>query len=181
MAGYLERMLVERAQRLARMNVSAASPGVRGPNAGVPAPGCRCGGPTDETPSLVARIEAIERVLAAGACKPELRPRPQVQISAIKTVIYRYYGLTAADLAERSRSRAVSRARQIAIYLARRLTGKSFRALAQAFGDRNHSSVIRAFQTIERLRLADAETDHDVQGLARELSLQDRPRFSAGG
>jgi chromosomal replication initiator protein len=61
------------------------------------------------------------------------------------------------------------RARQVAIYLARQLTGKSFRALAQAFGDRNHSSIIRALRTVERLRLADAETDADLEALAREL------------
>jgi len=171
MTGYRERMRAERAQRLARMNISAAAPGARGADAALPAPGCRCGGPTDETASLVARIEAIEHALAAAARKPELRVKPQVQISAIKTVVWRYYGLTAADLAQRPRSRAVSRARQVAIYLARRLTGKSFRALAQAFGDCNHSSIIRALRTVERLRLTSAETDHDLRALTRQLGL----------
>jgi hypothetical protein len=174
-------MLAERAQRLARMKMLPPLAGARSPDAALPAPGCRCGGPTEETASLVARIEAIEHALAAAARKPELRRKQQLQISEIRTVVRRYYGLTAADLAQRPRSSAVSRARQVAIYLARRLTGKSFRALAQAFGDCNHSSIIRALRTVERLRLTSAETDADIQRLARELSWRDRPRLSAGG
>jgi chromosomal replication initiator protein len=70
-----------------------------------------------------------------------------------------------------------SRARRIAIYVARQLTGKSFRALARAFGDRSHPSIIRAFRTIERLRSADAALDRDLEALALELDsiLRGRP------
>ena len=116
-------------------------------------------------------------MLAASVERPaEIRARPPLAIAEIKAAVCRHYGLTPADLAERPRPRAVSRARRIAIYVARQLTGKSFRALARAFGDRSHPSIIRAFRTIERLRSADAMLDGDLQALAAALRLR-----AAGG
>jgi chromosomal replication initiation ATPase DnaA len=123
-----------------------------------------------ETASFLSRIEAIERVLAALAGRPaEIPAKPRPAIAEIKAAVCRHYGLTPADLAERPRPRDVSRARRIAIYLARQLTGKSFRALARAFGDRSHPNIIRAFRTIERLRSADAALHADLEALASEL------------
>jgi chromosomal replication initiator protein len=98
-----------------------------------------------------------------------MRARPPLAIAEIKAAVCRRYGLTPADLAERPRPRDVSRARRIAIYLARQLAGKSFRALARAFGDRSHPNIIRAVRTIERLRSADAALDKDLEALASEL------------
>jgi hypothetical protein len=177
MGQYLDRMKAERAQRLARMNSAPVSPApARAPAPHSPDRSAMALSP--ETASFVTRIEAIERVLAALAGRPaEVRAKPRPAIAEIKAAVCRHYGLTPADLAERPRPRDVSRARRIAIYLARQLTGKSFRALARAFGDRSHPSIIRAFRTIERLRSADAALDRDLEALASELDsiLRGRP------
>jgi hypothetical protein len=182
MTRYLDRIIAERTQRLARMGIPRDS--LAGARFLVPAgqtPDRPSPAPTEETGSILSRIEAIERALAAGVRPVDSGPRPHVQVSEIKAVVCRYYGLTPADLAQRPRPRDISRVRQIAIYLARQLTGKSFRALAQAFGDRTHPSVIRAFRTVERLRLAKAETDSDLQALAGELGSVLRPNASTRG
>src|SRR5215471_5408439 len=81
---------------------------------------------TDETAAIVSRIEAIERTLAAVADgQAESAHGPQIQVSEIKAVVCRYYKLRLDDLGRRSVPHYVARGRHIAIYLARRLTGKS--------------------------------------------------------
>ena len=179
MGRYLDRMKAERAQRLARMSSAPVSPApARAPTPAPHSPDRSATAPSPETASIISRIEAIERVLAASVERPaEIRARPPLAIAEIKAAVCRHFGLRPADLAERPRPRDVSRARRIAIYLARQLTGKSFRALARAFGDRSHPSIIRAFRTIERLRSADAALDKDLEALASELDsiLRGRP------
>ena len=179
MGRYLDRMKAERAQRLARMSSAPVSPApARAPTPAPHSPDRSATAPSPETASIISRIEAIERVLAASVERPaEIRARPPLAIAEIKAAVCRHYGLTPADLAERPRPRDVSRARRIAIYLARQLAGKSFRALARAFGDRSHPNIIRAVRTIERLRSADAALDKDLEALASELDsiLRGRP------
>jgi chromosomal replication initiation ATPase DnaA len=176
---YTDRMKAERAQRLARMTSAPVSPApARAPSPAPESPDRSATALNRETAAILSRIEAIERVLAAsGACPAEFRTRPPLAIAEIKAAVCRHFGLRPADLAERPRPRDVSRARRIAIYLARQLTGKSFRALARAFGDRSHPSIIRAFRSIERLRSADAALDRDLEALASELDsiLRGRP------
>jgi chromosomal replication initiation ATPase DnaA len=164
-------MKAERAQRLARMSSAPVSPApARSPTPAPQTPDRSATALSRETAVILSRIEAIERVLAAsGTCPAEFRARPRIAIAEIKAVVCRHHGLTPADLAGRPRPRDVSRARRMAIYLARQLTGKSFRALARAFGDRSHPSIIRAFRTIERLRSTDPALDRDLQALAEEL------------
>ena len=94
MTRYLDRIIAERTQRLARMGIPRDS--LAGARFLVPAgetPDRPSPAPTEETGSILSRIEAIERALAAGVCPVDSRPRPQVQISEIKAVVCRYYGL----------------------------------------------------------------------------------------
>src|SRR5262249_15069590 len=74
----------------------------------------------------------------------------------------------------------VARGRHIAIYLARQLTGKSFRALSHLFGDSAHSGLVKAFRIIEGLRSAHADLDADLAALARELGSTLPPRAPHG-
>jgi chromosomal replication initiator protein len=160
MTTHVDRMRAEHPQRLAQTDIPAGSPAAA--RSAIPAdqsPDRVYGGPSEETASLLSRVGALERALAAvtrpveSRLGPESRPRPQPPlICEIQDVVCRWFDLTPADLAKRPRPPHVSRARQIAIYLARQLTGKSFRALAHAFGDRTHPNLIRAVRTIERIR-----------------------------
>ena len=67
------------------------------------------------------------------------------------------------------RARAVARPRQIAMYLAKRLTPRSLPEIGRRFGGRDHTTVIHAVKQIERLRGEDADLDADVRTLIRQL------------
>ncbi len=63
----------------------------------------------------------------------------------------------------------VARPRQIAMYLAKRLTTRSLPEIGRKFGGRDHSTVIHAVRRIEELRDKDREIDTAVRYLLREL------------
>ncbi|MBN8841144.1 MAG: chromosomal replication initiator protein DnaA, partial [Sphingomonadales bacterium] len=64
--------------------------------------------------------------------------------------------------------RAVARPRQIAMYLAKRLTTRSLPEIGRKFGGRDHSTVIHAVRRIEELR----DSDNDIDGAVRLLMRQ---------
>ncbi|MGE5858901.1 MAG: helix-turn-helix domain-containing protein, partial [Solirubrobacterales bacterium] len=68
-----------------------------------------------------------------------------------------------------SRSAAVARARQLAMYLTRQLTDLSLPAIAQAFNRRDHTTVIHAIRKVERGALEDAGLSRTVEELSSEL------------
>src|SRR3546814_12506043 len=63
------------------------------------------------------------------------------------------------------RARAVVRPRQIAMYLAKKMTPRSLTEIGRIFGGRDHSTVIHAVRTIEALRAHDSEIDADIRAL----------------
>ena len=64
---------------------------------------------------------------------------------------------------------AIARPRQIAMYLAKRLTTRSLPEIGRKFGNRDHSTVIHAVKRIEELRGKDVEIDGAVRALMRSL------------
>ena len=67
------------------------------------------------------------------------------------------------------RAVAIARPRQIAMYLAKRLTTRSLPEIGRKFGNRDHSTVIHAVRRIEELRGTDSEIDGAVRSLMRQL------------
>ncbi len=67
------------------------------------------------------------------------------------------------------RAVAIARPRQIAMYLAKRLTTRSLLEIGRKFGNRDHSTVIHAVKRIEELRGKDVEIDTAVRTLMRTL------------
>jgi hypothetical protein len=136
---------------------------------------------SDKIAEIILRIEALERQMTALAGAPP-PPGGHALISDIKAAVCRRYRLAAADIEGPSRRVRVMRARHMAIYLARRLTGKSFAAIARSFGERGHTAVVKACKKIERLRASDAELDRELRDLAallRPRPAPDRPENSA--
>lgn len=72
----------------------------------------------------------------------------------IITETARHYGIPASAILGTDRSRRFARPRQIAMYLARSLTGRSYPEIAVSFG-RDHTTVMHAVEAVERLREAD--------------------------
>jgi len=81
----------------------------------------------------------------------------------------RHAGLEPADLVGPSRCRQVSQARGIAIYLARRLSTQSLQAIGNAFGGRDHTTVLHALRATERRRSVDAGVAADIDRLVAGL------------
>ncbi len=78
--------------------------------------------------------------------------RPQkLTIQAIKEEVAAYYKVPLEELDGPSRRKEVAFARQIAIYLARELTDTSFPALGKAFGGRDHTTAMHAYQKVQEL------------------------------
>jgi chromosomal replication initiation ATPase DnaA len=88
--------------------------------------------------------------------------RREVSLRRVINAAARHHGLTAADLVGSSRCRQVSQARGLAMYLARRLTTQSLQSIGDAFGGRDHTTVMHGIRGTELRRSLDA-------GLAAEI------------
>ena len=93
----------------------------------------------------------------------------RVTIDDIQKLVTQFFDLKPLDMVSARRSRSVARPRQIAMYLAKRLTTRSLPEIGRKFGGRDHSTVIHAVRKIEELRDTDREIDSAVRVLLREL------------
>ena len=93
-----------------------------------------------------------------------------VSIDNIQRVVAEYYKIKVADLLSKRRSRSVARPRQVAMYLAKDLTNHSLPEIGDAFGGRDHTTVLHACRKIKSLLDADADIREDVKNLLRILT-----------
>lgn len=93
----------------------------------------------------------------------------RITIDEIQKLVSRHFELKPLDLVSARRARAVARPRQIAMYLAKRLTTRSLPEIGRKFGGRDHSTVIYAVRKIEELRDTDRDIDNAVRVLMKEL------------
>lgn len=93
----------------------------------------------------------------------------RVTIDEIQKAVSAHFALKPVDLVSARRAVVVARPRQIAMYLAKRLTTRSLPEIGRKFGGRDHSTVIHAVRRIEELRDKDREIDSAVRILLREL------------
>lgn len=87
----------------------------------------------------------------------------------IKTVA-EYNKMRVSDILSKKRSRAIARPRQLAMTLAKELTDKSLAEIGEAFGGRDHTTVMYANGKIAEMRKKDAKIDEDYGNLLRILS-----------
>lgn len=93
----------------------------------------------------------------------------RITIDEIQRAVSAHYDLKPVDLVSARRAVVVARPRQIAMYLAKRLTTRSLPEIGRKFGGRDHSTVIHAVRRIEELRGQDHEIDGAVKMLLRQL------------
>lgn len=96
------------------------------------------------------------------------RRAPSLQGIAARTA--RYFTLRVADLKSTSRRRGAVVARDVAMYLARQLTGKSLKQIGDFFGGRDHTTVLHGCRKTERLMGTDPETLNAVVELRQGLA-----------
>ena len=80
-----------------------------------------------------------------------------------------HFGLKQADLISETRTRAVARPRQAAMWLAKQLTTRSLPDIGRRFGGRDHTTVLHAVRRIEELRASDPQLSRDLETLIRKL------------
>ncbi|MDA8389408.1 MAG: chromosomal replication initiator protein DnaA [Gammaproteobacteria bacterium] len=113
----------------------------------------------------------IDVALAAESLKDLLAFQERlVTIMNIQKLVAEYYKIRVGDLSSKSRSRQVTRPRQVAMALAKELTHHSLPEIGKEFGGRDHSTVIHACRKVEQLVKEDPRTKEDYANLMRILT-----------
>lgn len=94
----------------------------------------------------------------------------QVSIENIQKIVAEYYKIRVADLHSKRRTRSVARPRQIAMALAKSLTSHSLPEIGDAFGGRDHTTVLYACRKIDELRSEETIVEEDYTNLHRQLT-----------
>ena len=116
---------------------------------------------TGQEVSLQLAEEQLTDILSAN--------RRRITIDEIQRTVCQFYRIDRSEMSSKRRARAVVRPRQVAMYLSKVLTPRSYPEIGRKFGGRDHSTVIHAVRLIEDLRTRDADMDGDVRSLLRQL------------
>lgn len=93
----------------------------------------------------------------------------RTSIEEIKKKICQRYSLKMSELEGSRRQRAIARPRQISMYLCKKLTSKSLPEIGRSFGGRDHTTIIHAVRTVERLMQEDDSMAEDIEILIKTL------------
>jgi chromosomal replication initiator protein len=94
----------------------------------------------------------------------------QVSIDNIQRTVAEYYNIKISDILSKRRNRSIARPRQMAMCLAKELTNHSLPEIGEAFGGRDHTTVLHACRKIAELRESSADVAEDFKNLNRVLS-----------
>lgn len=124
---------------------------------------------------VVANSQFTGRAITMEFAKEALRDLLALQdrlvtIENIQKTVAEYYKIRVADLLSKRRSRSIARPRQVAMALAKELTSHSLPEIGDAFGGRDHTTVLHACRVIKELRESQTRTSEDYSNLLRTLA-----------
>lgn len=93
-----------------------------------------------------------------------------ISIDNIQKTVAKYYNLRPSDLLSARRSRSIARPRQVAMSLTKELTNHSLPEIGDAFGGRDHTTVLHAHKRVKELCKENVQIRDDYTNLIRELS-----------
>ncbi len=93
-----------------------------------------------------------------------------ISIDNIQRTVSQYYKINMRDMLSRRRNRSIARPRQVAMTLARELTSHSLPEIGEAFGGKDHSTVVHACQRVSELRRNSKSMEDDYNNLLRALT-----------
>jgi len=93
-----------------------------------------------------------------------------VTIENIQKITAEYYKIRITDLLSKRRTRSITRPRQVAMKLSKDLTNHSLPEIGNAFGGRDHTTVLHACRKITELRTTEAKIDEDYNNLSKILT-----------
>jgi chromosomal replication initiator protein len=124
---------------------------------------------------VVANSQFTGRPITMEFAKEALRDLLALQerlvtIENIQKMVAEYFKIRVADLLSKRRSRSITRPRQMAMALAKELTRHSLPEIGDAFGGRDHTTVLHACRVVKELRDSDARSNEDYGNLLRTLA-----------
>jgi chromosomal replication initiator protein len=124
---------------------------------------------------VVANSQFTGRPITLDFAKEALRDLLAMQdrlvtIENIQKTVAEYYKIRVADLLSKRRNRSITRPRQLAMALAKELTKHSLPEIGDAFGGRDHTTVLHACRVVKSLRESDTRTNEDYSNLLRTLA-----------
>ena len=112
---------------------------------------------------VIAFSRVHNKILTISDCKTILKDVFSqiriVTVDKIQNVVSNYFNIPLSDMLSQRRSRPLARPRQIAMYLAKKMTTRSLPEIGRRFANRDHTTVIHAVKTITRL----SEQDHEMK------------------
>jgi chromosomal replication initiator protein len=140
----------------------------------------------DRTPGSMRELEGAVNTLAAAAGSrlsavsvdeasillgAAMRggPERRITVDEIQKTVADHFNMKQADLLSERRTRAVARPRQIAMYLCKQHTTRSYPDIGRRFGGRDHTTVLHGVRKIEELMPQDDQIARDVEALTRKL------------
>lgn len=94
----------------------------------------------------------------------------QISVENIQKTVAEYYKIKVADILSKRRSRSVARPRQVAMSLAKELTNRSLPEIGDAFGGKDHTTVLHACRKIKELKDENLDIEEDYTNLLRILT-----------
>ncbi len=124
---------------------------------------------------VVATSNFMGRPITLDLVKEALRDLLALQeklvtVENIQKTVAEYYKIRIADLLSKRRSRSIARPRQVAMALAKELTNHSLPEIGDAFGGRDHTTVLHACRRVKELRETDRRIGEDYMNLLRTLA-----------
>ena len=116
---------------------------------------------TKEPVSVSLAKEALKDLLASNS--------KLITIDSVQKCVADYYKLKVSDMFSKKRTRSVARPRQMAMALSKELTSYSLPDIGDAYGGRDHTTVLHACQKIAELRTTDTNTARDFNALIQIL------------
>ena len=121
--------------------------------------------------SAGARLPALTLDEAMALLQPNLKVAVErrVTVDEIQKLTADHFGLKQADLLSERRTRSVARPRQVAMWLCKQHTTRSYPDIGRRFGGRDHTTVLHAVKKVEELLASDDQIARDVEALTRKL------------
>ncbi|MCG5031211.1 chromosomal replication initiator protein DnaA [Mesosutterella sp. OilRF-GAM-744-9] len=98
-----------------------------------------------------------------------ITPNDQITVQDIQKKVADYYKIRVADMHSKRRPKQIAVPRQIAMYLSKKLTQKSYPEIGELFGGKDHTTVIYACQKIETERRTNEELNHELHVLEQNI------------
>lgn len=112
-------------------------------------------------------LDMAKRLLK-DVCMPQVKA---MSIEYIQKTVADYFGFPDDMMRAKTRKKEIAQARQIAMYLSKRMTDSSLKTIGLHFGGRDHSTVIHAISTVDQMILNDAKMREQVDNIKNKIEI----------